>query len=107
MIGFAVVSMLKSLQLPHRCSLLRFPLVKMPLTAERRPSANHTNERAVNALKSAGITVDSCVTELASGSGPKGVKPNVADEELVSNTLQQIENLLNGLVAKAPPGVGL
>lgn len=73
------------------------------MLAEKRSSENHTSEQAVKALKRAGITVDSCVTESANPA-TSSAKQNVADEELVSNTLQQIEHLLNGLAEKAPEG---
>lgn len=74
------------------------------MLAEKRVSANHTSEQAIKALRRAGITVDSCVTELATNSGTSDAKPSVGDEELVANTLQQIEALLNGLAAQAPEG---
>lgn len=72
--------------------------------AAHKTSENHTTEQAIHALRRAGVTVDSCVKELPSSSEASIAKPSVADEELVSNTLEQIESLMHGLVAEAPEG---
>jgi hypothetical protein len=79
----------------------------MTLQADAGPrkSENHSSEEALQALRKAGISIDSCLMErLESSNGSTNGKAAIADEELVTNTLQQIENLLNRLAAQAPAG---
>lgn len=73
--------------------------------AAERKSENHSSEEAIAALRKAGIAIDSCLTERSEAtSGGASKLQGIADEELVANTLHQIENLLNSLVEKAPEG---